>query len=111
MTHRSFEDRDGRRWEVWDVHPATMERRSVERRQVASGPGLLLERRRTADRRQRHVPRPLFNSRLNDGWLCFESDGCRRRHAPIPPQWADWDARRLEECCRNATPVTRRMAG
>lgn len=107
MTHRSFVDSDGCRWDVWDVSTAAADRRTADRRVwAASDP--IIERRRNADRRQRNLQRQLFLDGFNDGWLCFEHGNVRRRHAPVPPDWTTWDDRQLEACCRQARPVTRR---
>jgi hypothetical protein len=107
MTHRSFVDSDGCRWRVWDVSTAGADRRANDRRRwAASDP--IIERRRNTERRQRDVPRQLFLNGFNDGWLCFEHDTDRRRHAPVPPDWTSWSEQQLEECCRAARPVTRR---
>jgi hypothetical protein len=62
MTKRNCIDSSDTIWEVFEVYPGT--------------------ERRTADR----VP-PAFR----DGWLCFQSFTERRRLAPIPPGWDEWD--------------------
>lgn len=109
MTHRSFVDRDGRRWDAWDVYPAG-ERRTLERRQFAER-GRLVERRLGSERRRRAMARaPLMGTDYGAGWLCFESGDERRRHAPVPRDWTSWDDARLETCCRDATRVVRRVA-
>ena len=109
MTHRSFQDRDGRRWDVWDVYPIAPERRTLDRRQAADA-GRLVDRRRGVERRQQRLPRAVMSGAFNGGWLCFEDGTERRRHAPVPVGWAAWDDVRLEECCRQARPVARRYA-
>ena len=110
MTHRSFTDRDGCRWDAWDVYPLS-DRRTVERRQVAER-GRLVERRAGGERRHRTSGRsPLLGTNYGAGWLCFENGTERRRHAPVPAGWASWDDARLEACCRMAPRVVRRVAG
>ncbi|HET9010572.1 MAG TPA: hypothetical protein VFN38_02100 [Gemmatimonadaceae bacterium] len=59
---RSCTDRTGMRWEVFEVHPGA-DGRTVER-----------------------MPE-VFRT----GWLCFQSATERRRLAPIPRGWQDWD--------------------
>lgn len=109
MTHRSFVDRDGCRWDAWDVYPAA-ERRTLERRQRREL-GRLVERRAGSERRRRLATRaPLMGTDYGAGWLCFESGTERRRHAPVPPDWTSWDDARLESCCRMSTSVIRRAA-
>ncbi len=66
MTMRSCIDRTGARWEIFEVQPGP-ESRSIER-----------------------MP-PAFRA----GWLCFQSANERRRLAPIPYGWQDWDERTL----------------
>ena len=61
MAHRAFQDSDGRRWEVWDVHPASVEPRRAGRI---------------------HLP-----VELREGWLAFQTGGESRRLAPIPATW------------------------
>jgi hypothetical protein len=108
MTHRSFQDRDGRRWDVWDVHPVAPERRAMERRQLVES-GRLVERRTGAERRRQRTPRAVIDATYTGGWLCFEDGAERRRHAPIPSDWTSWDDTRLEACCRSAIRVARRV--
>jgi hypothetical protein len=109
MTHRSFVDRDGRRWDAWDVYPAG-DRRTLERRQRVER-GRLVERRAGSERRHRAMARtPLLGTDYGTGWLCFESGTERRRHAPVPSDWTAWDDARLEACCQAATRVIRRVA-
>jgi hypothetical protein len=66
MTMRSCTDRTGTRWEIFEVHP--------------SGDGRTLERMPEAFRA---------------GWLCFQSASERRRLAPIPLGWQEWEERAL----------------
>jgi hypothetical protein len=108
MTHRTFRDTAGFEWAVWDVYPIAPERRSTDRRQFSDAGARLVERRRSADRRQHRSPRVSLGSELGRGWLCFEGCGTRRRFAPVPLDWPTWDDSRLAECCTKATPVVRR---
>jgi hypothetical protein len=66
MTMRSCTDRTGIRWEVFEVLPGA-DGRSTERMPVA----------------------------FRAGWLCFQSATERRRLAPIPPGWQDWEEQAL----------------
>lgn len=111
MTHRSFQDRDGSRWDVWDVYPGFPERRANSRRQGTAQDGRLVERRKGPDRRQRRISRALSGTSYDAGWLCFESGSDRRRHAPVPADWIAWDDAALEACCRAAARVIRRAVG
>ena len=94
MPLRSFNDRAGVHWEVWEAHAA------------------LEERRRKADRRAE--PRPMPDRRRasaapeqrekTEGWLVFRSDHARRRHIPIPPSWDKLRDAELEALMGNARP-------
>lgn len=113
MTHRSFVDREGRRWDAWDVYPVA-ERRTLDRRQAGQQdpqPERLVERRASTERRRRLLARaPLIGTQYGAGWLCFESGTERRRHAPVPGDWVSWADNRLAACCDAATRVIRRFA-
>src|SRR5687768_6685752 len=111
MTHRTFRDRSGYEWAVWDVYPMAPERRALDRRQGLERGPRLVERRTHAERRQQKLPRVLLGQEFSSGWLCFDSTGIRRRLAPIPPNWTEWNSAQLEEGCLRATPVVRRAAG
>src|SRR5881394_3704998 len=60
MAHRTFVDRIGMTWEVWDVRP--------------SSPVLLV----ASEREEQALP---------EGWLCFQSGSTRKRLFPIPDGW------------------------
>ena len=91
VSYRTFLDSTGKRWEVWLVTPAAAERRKVDRRAGKAGseglPGTS-ERRLTPDRRKAPFRRTVpVASEFSQGWLCFESEGEKRRLAPVPPGW------------------------
>jgi hypothetical protein len=103
---RTFTDRDGVVWQVWEVRPSLMERRLMrERREVA---------RRDAPRRQSSGARSLVavHESLRDGWLAFRSDREHRRRAPIPHGWAELSEEELRELLDSALRFERtRVAG
>jgi hypothetical protein len=45
----------------------------------------------------------LVSPELHDGWLTFDSGSSRRRLAPIPPNWDQLSAERLQLLCQTAT--------
>ena len=49
----------------------------------------------------------VLGSEMQKGWLTFESDGERRRLVPIPRDWEQAAADRMELYCRAAQAVTR----
>ena len=90
MGERTFTDRDGVTWRVWDVHPQLAERRRSARRANFSAPvPLRRDQRALADRRRRHEVRVSVRAGYEHGWLAFDSAVGSKRLAPIPP---DWDA-------------------
>lgn len=91
MSYRTFLDAGGRRWEVWLVTPAAAERRRVDRRAASAGSEPFTsgpERRKTPERRRVPFHRSVaVASEFSQGWLCFESEGEKRRLAPVPAGW------------------------
>lgn len=123
--YRTFKDRVGKIWDVWQVHPSAAERRFVQRRvhdeprtdakERRSG----LERRAGETARTPHTPRPAepphhrapVPAEYAKGWLCFETVGEKRRLAPVPEGWQRADDETIEQWCSIARPVTRRPSG
>jgi hypothetical protein len=75
---RTFKDPSGTEWDVFEVHP---------------GSG------RTVSR----VP-----AAFRDGWLCFQSLSERRRLAPIPLHWKEWDVDQLTSALQTTHGMARR---
>ena len=44
----------------------------------------------------------LRHPEFKDGWLLFQSDGCRKRLAPYPKSWREMSGDELEELCTQA---------
>ena len=118
MAHRTLIDETGARWEVWDVQPQWVNRRSDgERRQRSiDDPGVappVLEHRRGVERRhveRKPVPRVTMPEGLSQGWLTFESAAERRRLSPIPSGWETATEAQLAALCARASTVpTRRV--
>lgn len=82
MPERQFFDRNGRSWQVWEVCPDVVERRLSGEHATFSELPAGKERRRGERRVRLRVPDP-----LRHGWLAFETDGQRRRLAPVPAEW------------------------
>lgn len=99
MAHRTVVDDRGRRWEVWEVHPTTAERRAGEERRATA--------RETRDRRVRNEPRIRADPALASGWLAFSWDGEKRRLAPIPDGWTDAPDPAVLDLLQRATPAGR----
>lgn len=83
MAARNFTAPDGTSWQAWDVIP--------EDHADWSAKAL------------RHLPGPLAS-----GWLCFESEGEKRRLHPIPQGWEAESEGRLRDYHGLAEPVVRR---
>lgn len=110
MRIRVFEDYLGRRWEVWQTNPQLAERREGERRFVPdrrSGSRAEPPRRTGSDRRAPSAARFPGVPQLEGGWLCFESDGKRKRLAPVPDAWDRADDMTLAALCNFADETIR----
>lgn len=106
MSYRVFDDPRGRRWQVWRVTPAYSERRTADRR---AGPERRVrvradspDRRELPDRRVGAARRYLGLPQMAAGWLCFESEGEKRRLAPVPENWERANERMLAAFCNSA---------
>ena len=128
MTHRTFKDKLGKLWDVWQVHPSQAERRFAQRRVNKEELKDTVERRSGIERREAEAQQPRkteSQSRKNDpahhrplvaaefvsGWLCFETVGEKRRLAPVPEGWERADDETIEQWCCVAKPVARRPSG
>jgi hypothetical protein len=96
MAHREFRTADGRDWAVWSVNPEYAERRTAE----ATGSA-----QRTAERRSSTNYRVPLSGAFSNGWLCFETNGEKRRLAPVPESWARLSDAGLIELCERAARV------
>ena len=103
--YRTFLDPRGRRWEVWMVHPSSIERRKMERRTPVENAIFLIEQRVLGDRRTSVGTRGAVASEYSSGWLCFASDGEKRRLAPVPVNWMSANDGQVAEWCRIAKRV------
>ncbi len=111
MTHRRFTDKQGKTWDVWQVHPAAAERRFSQRRVNDEDRTDSAERRSGVDRREERLSRALIAPEFTYGWLCFETQGEKRRLAPVPERWDSADDETIEQWCCVAKPVVRRPSG
>lgn len=80
MSSRTFRDRDGISWTVWQVLPG-------EEVEAHGGAGAL------------------FPARMAEGWLTFESEDEKRRVYPVPPRWTEYPDDELAALCRTAPPL------
>lgn len=104
MAYRTFVDRRNAYWQVWDVRPDRIERRSVERRK-ANPKGWSGPERRKSERRGLNQKRVVLDSGLESGWLVFESKSEKRRLTPIPKNWENSSESDLRFYCEKATVV------
>jgi hypothetical protein len=103
--YRTFLDPRGKLWEVWMVHPSSIERRRMERRTPVENAVYLIEQRVLGDRRSNIGTRGAVASEFTTGWLCFASDGEKRRLAPVPTNWMSANDSQVAEWCRIAKRV------
>jgi hypothetical protein len=109
MAYRTFVDRDGAYWQVWDSQPSRAERRETprDRRIARVYPWRGEERRTGIDRRVETQRRINMSEGYSSGWLTFESLYEKRRLMPIPTHWDDMSQAELRILCERARPVTK----
>jgi hypothetical protein len=111
VTHRQFKDKLGKLWNVWQVHPSAAGRRFSQRRVKDEDRSDSSERRSGLDRRLERLGRNPVAAEFTFGWLCFETEGEKRRLAPVPEAWDRADDETIEQWCCVAKPVVRRPSG
>lgn len=113
MSYRTFVDRDGAYWQVWDSLPSKVERRTSanDRRYMKrfswGGP----ERRSGADRRTVSQRRITLSEGYGRGWLTFESLVEKRRLVPIPGGWEGASNATLRSLCEQAKRIAKTDGG
>ncbi len=109
MGYRTFLDRDGSYWQVWDSQPTRVERRlrGTDRRNHKPFTWTGTERRVGADRRLTEQRRITLSAGYGAGWLTFESLDEKRRLIPIPQGWEDISQEELRTLCQKARRVTK----
>lgn len=109
MSYRTFVDRDGAYWQVWDSQPTRVERRlaNEERRRPTSLPWRGQERRIGAERRTTTQRRITLSEGYGSGWLTFESLNEKRRLIPIPSRWDELSQAELRDLCDKAKKIAR----
>ena len=109
MSYRTFVDRDGSYWQVWDSQPTKVERRvsTSDRRRQSFYPWRGDERRTGRDRRTMTQRRITLSEGYGGGWLTFESLTEKRRLIPTPTHWEDLSQAELRALCEKAKRVAR----
>jgi hypothetical protein len=109
MSYRTFVDRDGAYWQVWDSQPTKVERRvtAADRRRHQSYPWRGVERRTGTDRRTTSQRRITLAEGYGAGWLTFESLTEKRRLTPIPNRWEDLSQPELRSLCDKAKRIAK----
>ena len=87
------------------VHPSSIERRKFERRSPIENAVHLIEQRVLGDRRANIGTRGAVATEYSTGWLCFASEGEKRRLAPVPVNWMSANDGQVAEWCRIAKRV------
>ena len=104
MAYRTFVDSRNCYWQVWDVRPERIERRTMERRQASPEEWKGAERR-GGERRRLDQKRIVLDNGLGTGWLVFESKSGKRRLTPIPKDWDKSTEAQLRYLCDKAKAV------
>ncbi|HMG12346.1 MAG TPA: hypothetical protein VK571_04150 [Gemmatimonadaceae bacterium] len=108
MSYRTFVDKDGSYWQVWDSQPVKVERRmSEDRRKPRYYAWGGTERRSGTDRRTTSQRRITLANGYGAGWLTFESLTEKRRLIPIPAHWEDVSQAELRALCERAKRVAK----
>ena len=108
MGYRTFVDRDGSYWQVWDSQPTRVERRRmVDRRKPRLFPWRETERRSGHDRRITNQRRITLAEGYGSGWLTFESLTEKRRLLPIPSEWETMSQGELRALCEKAKRIAK----
>ncbi len=109
MSYRTFVDRDGSYWQVWDSQPTKVERRvnTGERRRPQYFAWGGTERRSGTDRRINSQRRIVLSEGYGRGWLTFESLHEKRRLIPIPAHWEDLSQSELRDLCDKAKRIAK----
>jgi hypothetical protein len=113
MSYRTFVDRDGAYWQVWDSQPSKVERRvsADDRRHVKHFPWGGSERRSGTDRRTVNQRRITLSEGYGRGWLTFESLAEKRRLVPIPNGWEEASNAALRALCDQAKRIAKTDGG
>lgn len=109
MSYRTFVDRTGSYWQVWDSQPTRVERRLTtgDRRQPRYRPWGGTERRVGEDRRVVSQRRIMLSEGYGGGWLTFESLTEKRRLIPIPSGWEEMSNEELRVLCQKAKSISK----
>jgi hypothetical protein len=113
MSYRTFVDKDGAYWQVWDSQPSKVERRlsGDDRRHLRHLPWGGSERRSGNDRRSVNQRRITLSSGYGRGWLTFESLVEKRRLVPIPSGWEHASNSLLRALCEQAKRIAKTDSG
>jgi hypothetical protein len=109
MSYRTFVDKDGSYWQVWDSQPTKVERRvsSEDRRRSRFLSWHGSERRTGTERRTTTQRRITLSEGYGAGWLTFESLSEKRRLIPIPSHWDSLSQAELRALCEKAKRIAR----
>src|SRR3954463_3978744 len=89
--HRKVTDAFGHDWDIWEVSPSVMDRRTHDEPRIV-------------DRRSRNIGFVgRVSDRLRNGWLAFQSPHEKRRLTPVPPGWHEFTDAELLTLLERAT--------
>lgn len=96
MAIRRLTDKQGTRWEVYEVPSPAHQMMPPKNFSVFKSPN--------ATDRSLSMQSPV-SERLSSGWLCFESPSEKRRIGPAPANWDQMSSSELESLLIRAAPV------
>lgn len=113
MSYRTFVDKDGAYWQVWDSQPSKFERRMSrdDSRRPKSFPFRGAERRSGVDRRTTSQRRITISEGYGKGWLTFESLDEKRSLVPVPAGWEKLSNSELRAVCEQAKRIAKTDGG
>jgi hypothetical protein len=105
MPYRVFQDSRGSEWQVWDIVPRLVERRTPDADRRVDVSVIRFADRRRDERRVTNTRKATLRGTYAQGWLAFDNGLEKRRLTPVPTDWTTCSTQKLEEYSRQAYRV------
>lgn len=105
MPYRLFEDSGGTEWQVWDIVPRLVERRTTDADRRVDASVIEFADRRRDERRVSNTRKAMLRGTYSQGWLAFDNGLEKRRLTPIPKDWTTCSTEKLEDYASQAYRV------